>query len=105
MSATCAASGCDRPVPNSGRPGRPAIYCSAQCRPSGAKTHRLVVEIDAPSVADGERPSGRVFRVRLRRGARAVVVADGLGRLAATAFALDIEAVVTPNSRGGGAIE
>jgi len=104
VSALCAAPGCDRPVRRGGR-GRPAIYCSPGCRPSAVKTTRILIEVDTPGVDPNDRPLGHVWQVRIRRGSRAVVVADGVGRLAAATFARQIEAVLTPDSRRGGAIE
>ncbi len=104
MSTICLRPGCGRPVPRGGR-GRPAIYCSPACRPSRARTSGLLVEVDAPGVEADERPTGRVWRVQLRRGRAVVVLADGVGRLTAMTFASEIRALLTPDSREGGAIE
>lgn len=66
---------------------------------------RLLVEVDAPEVEATERPTGHVWQVRLRRGRMVVVLADGVGRLAAMTFAREVEAVIVPDSRKGGIIE
>jgi hypothetical protein len=88
----CAAPGCDNPVARRpGQVGRPAIYCSAQCRPS--RRHQALGVEAEPSDAS-ETPS-RAWEVRLRRGGRAVVVQRGLGRFSATALVAEIQALIT----------
>ncbi|MGH9284818.1 MAG: hypothetical protein ACRD0M_03970 [Acidimicrobiales bacterium] len=100
---TCAAPGCDRPVPRGGT-GRPAIYCSLACRPS---YHRpgILVEIDHPDASPDGRPTERVWTVRLRRGQRAVVIADNLGWPSAHALARQLNDVIHPRQHEGGAID
>jgi len=65
------------------------------------------VELDhEPTQQEEGRPAGRVWLVRLRRGARVVVVASELGRPSAEHLAGQIAAVVS-SRRGtkGGAME
>ena len=82
---TCAAPGCDNPVPRPpGRVGRPPIYCTPACRPS-RPSNPLDVEI-AHADTDTDQP-GRDWTVKIRRGQRAVTIATGLGRFTATALA------------------
>ncbi len=100
---TCAAPGCDRPVPRTGR-GRPAIYCSAACRPS---YHRpgILVEVDHPDATTDGRPTERVWVVRLRRGQRIVVIANDLGWPSAHALARQLNDLIHPRQHPGGAID
>lgn len=85
---TCAAPGCDNPVNRPpGQPGRPAIYCSAACRPS-TRGPNLVVEVDRQD--DFDHQPGRDWTVRLRRGRRAVTISEGLGLFSATDLATQI---------------
>ena len=44
----CAAPGCDKPLPARSGRGRPALYCSPQCRPAGRGRSgvHVVVEVD-----------------------------------------------------------
>lgn len=67
----CAAPGCANPVPpRVGRVGRPPIYCSPQCRPSGRRRPDLVVEFDHDEDHQGD--AIRDWVVRLRRGTQSV---------------------------------
>ena len=76
MSPLCAATGCTNPVPTSGRPGRPAIYCTPDCRPSRKPGTRprpaqppLTVEL--ADINNETNPPGRNpknWAIRLRRG-------------------------------------
>jgi hypothetical protein len=89
---TCAAEGCDNPVPRRpGQVGRPPIYCSPACRPSFIRPV-LAVEIDQPGDEDDE--PGRDWEVRLRRGNQVVVVQRGLGRFSAIALAAELRMIV-----------
>ncbi len=72
-----------------GRVGRPPIYCSKACRPTPTRP-ALTVEIDH----DDDQLSGRDWVVRVRRGARSVVVAHGLGRFSATAMATELRGIL-----------
>ncbi len=110
----CASTGCDNTVERAGRRGRPAIYCSADCRPkrparSGRTKHpadagqpitlahgappplqapgTVVVEVDNPDNSPDGRPARRVWTVRLRKDHQAVVIAEGLGWPSANALA------------------
>jgi hypothetical protein len=99
----CAAPNCDNPVPPQSGRGRRAIYCSPPCRPTAQlHTQRLHVEIDHEVTDSGERPTGRVWSVRLRRGNRNVVVAIELGRPSAEHLAAQINGVLTahPSTQG-----
>jgi hypothetical protein len=103
-SATCAAPGCDRPIPprRPGAIGRPPIYCSVGCRPSARNHARFHVDIDHD---DTDATSGPQWNVRLRRGRRTVTVATGLGRLTASALASELRRFLTPQEEGGDTIE
>ncbi len=103
----CASPGCGAELPPPAGRGRPRLYCSSTCRQRAISRAAgpLVVEIDHDPV-EGARPSGRVWFVRLRRGARQVVIASELGRPSAEHLARQLDALVRPVSRaGGGAIE
>ena len=91
LQTICAAPGCANPVPpRAGRAGRPPIYCSPECRPTGRRRPGLVVELERD--AEDEESSGvaRDWMVRLRRGPESVVVGRGLGALSARAFATEL---------------
>jgi hypothetical protein len=93
---TCAAPSCDNPVPPSPR-GRPPIYCSPACRPSRQpRSSSVYVEIDHPATSADGRPVERLWTVRLRRGNRAVVIADNLGWPSANALAHELFDLLTP---------
>jgi hypothetical protein len=95
-SVICAAADCENPVPPQSGRGRRAIYCSPPCRPTAQPhTQRLRVEIDHQATESGERPSGRVWLVQLRRGNRSVVVASELGRPSAEHLAARITDLLT----------
>ena len=104
----CAAPGCDKPVPRPKRTGRPAIYCTPDCRPTHrrAKIRRagVVVEIQHPDVSPDGRPVDRVWTVRLRRGQHIVVLADNLGWPTANALARELNDLLFTNPQTGGAI-
>lgn len=71
----------------------------------GAQT--LVVEVDHEIHGDdSQRPLGRVWFVRVRRGQRVVIVANELGRPSADHLARQLAAVIGPRQRAsGGAID
>jgi hypothetical protein len=100
----CAAPGCDEPV-HRGGPGRPAIYCSPQCRPAarGRAGVCVVVEVDHEPTPDNERPAGRVWLVRMRRGQRSVVIAAELGRPSADHLAGQLNELLATRRRAKGA--
>ena len=106
---TCAAEGCENPVPERTGRGHPFIYCSSSCRPSAGRTTKrgaLVAEIDHVPASESVRPAGRIWSVRLRRGERSVTVAEELGRPSADHLAAQINALIAPPSAAeGGAIE
>lgn len=102
----CAADGCDNTVVRSRRPGRPAIYCSAECRPSRiAGTGPLVaVEVaqDDSDNDDGSR-AGRDWIVKLQLGHDSVIVGRDLGRFSAMALAGELRHFLGgANGHGGG---
>jgi hypothetical protein len=107
---TCAAPGCDQPVHRTNHTGRPAIYCSPNCRPSHNPTPRraqVVVEVEHPDISPDGRPADRVWTVQLRRGEHRVVIANDLGWPSANALArglTDLLSTTTP-PRTGGAID
>jgi hypothetical protein len=98
----CAASGCENPVPPSTGRGRRAIYCSVACRPTARQSHRRRIEIDVTHepTQDGDRPSGRVWSVTLRRGAHGVVIANELGRPSAESLAAQVNALLNDRTNG-----
>lgn len=101
---TCAAPGCDRPVPIRTTPGRPFTYCSPTCRPSKKPTTSpLTVEIDHPDRSPDGRPADRVWAVRLRRGPMAVTIAGDLGWPTATALADQLQQLLHPTRPERGA--
>ena len=104
----CAAPGCDEPVVRTGRRGRPAVYCAPACRPAGrgrAGVH-VVVEVDHEPTPDNERPTGRVWLVRLRRGTQSVVIAAELGKPSADLLAGQLnELLATRRQALGAAME
>ena len=101
----CVAPGCANLVARSPRPGRPAVYCSPECR-TKPRQPRIIVEVDHPDASPDGRPVQRVWAVRLRRGQRVVVIADGLGWPSATALAGQLDDLLRPDSQTkGGAIE
>jgi len=95
MSATCAAPGCENPVPRKPR-GRPSIYCSATCRPSRRSSG---IDVEVLRGDDDAGSAGRIWTVRLRRGARSVTVAESLGWPSATALAGDLYELLTSRRR------
>ena len=95
LEPSCAAPGCDRPLPRAGT-GRLARFCSPGCR---VRSHRAAtqdkakpvsVEVDLGSASSRGRPIERAWLVRLRRGHRSVIVAIGLRRPAADRLAEQI---------------
>jgi len=100
--AVCAAPGCDNVVVRTNAPGRPAIYCSATCRPS---RHRagVAVEVAHPDTSPDGRDASRVWLVRLRRGRRVVTIADNLGWPSAYALATELEQLLLSRPRQEGA--
>jgi hypothetical protein len=104
----CAAPGCANPLPRQvGRAGRPPIYCSPECRPSGHRRPGLVVELDHDDTDAADGPVvARDWIVRLRRGPESVVVGRGLGALSARAFAIELRSFLgVAGGQEGGAIE
>jgi hypothetical protein len=101
---TCAAPGCEMPVPRGGR-GRPAIYCSPQWRPAarGRSGVHIIVEVDHQPIPDDERPAGRIWLVRLRRAEQAVVIAAELGRPSAEHLAAQLNTLLATRRRAKGA--
>jgi hypothetical protein len=105
----CAADGCENIVVRIRRPGRPAIYCSAECRPSpiaGPRYPAVAVEVlqdDEGDIEDSQ--SGRNWVVRLQRGTDIVTIGHDLGRFSAQALAGDLRRLLGPARQGGGAIE
>ncbi len=100
---TCASAGCDNPVlRRPGQRGRPPIYCSPACRPSrtGGPGGPISVEVDHDD-GDGD-SSGRCWVVRLRRGARSVVVGRDLGRFGASLLSGELRGLLHPRTRQEG---
>jgi len=100
----CAAAGCDNPVLRRPGPGRPAIYCSPDCRPTRCRPG-IVVEVEHPDESPDGRQPQRVWTVRLRRGRRVVVIADSLGWPSAHALAAQLEDLLGRARQRGGNIE
>ena len=106
---TCAAPGCDQPVPHTNHTGRPAIYCSPGCRPSNNRTPRrphILVEVEHPETGPDGRPADRVWTVRLRRAQHVVTIADNIGWPTANALAHQLNDLLnTTPQRKGAAID
>jgi hypothetical protein len=85
---TCAAPGCDEHVVRTGR-GRAGVH--------------VVVEVDHQPTPDNERPTGRVWIVRLRRGTQSVVIAAELGRPSADLLAGQLNELLATRRRVKGA--
>ena len=102
--AICAAPGCDHPLPPRSGRGRPALYCSPECRPAarGRSGVHVVVEVDHEPTPDEERPTGRIWLVRLRRGDQAVVIAAELGRPSADHLAGQLNSLLATRRRSKG---
>jgi hypothetical protein len=98
----CAAKGCENPLPAGSGRGRPAIYCSPGCRPTALKHHRRLVEVEVAHepTQEGDRPSGRVWSVTIRRGAHGVVIATELGRPSAESLAAQVRALLNNRPKG-----
>jgi hypothetical protein len=98
----CAAANCDNSLPVGSGRGRPAIYCSPRCRPTALKQHRRNVEVEVAHepTQEGDRPSGRVWSVTIRRGARGVVIAAELGRPSAESLAAQVTALLNDRPKG-----
>ncbi len=103
--AICAAPGCEKPLPERSGRGRPALYCSPECRPAGRGRSgvHVVVEVDHEPTPDDERPAGRVWLVRLRRGDQAVVIAAELGGPSADHLAGQLNGLLATRRRSKGA--
>lgn len=101
---TCAAPGCSEPLPPPNeRGGRPYLYCSPSCRPSGSpRSSRLMVQVDHELHDDVGRPTGRVWLVKISRGRSEVIVARELGRPTADHLATQISDVISPGRRAEG---
>jgi hypothetical protein len=100
----CARPGCTKTFSRTGK-GRPRIFCSPECYDAVHKA-RLRVEVGYEQVPEAERPTGRIFLVRLCRGNRSVVVATELGRPSADHLARQIEDLIRSRRRAkGGAVE
>ena len=62
----------------------------------------VVVEVDHEPTADDERPAGRIWLVRLRRGEQAVVIAAELGRPSAEHLAGQLNTLLATRRRSKG---
>ncbi len=100
---TCAATGCDNPVPDTtGKAGRPFTYCSPQCRPSNKpRRYRPPLAVDVHQ-DDSDNTNPRSWTVTLRRGAASVTIGTDLGRFSATALARDLQKLIHPPRHEGG---
>jgi hypothetical protein len=96
--ATCAAPGCDNAVLRRPGPGRPAIYCSATCRPSRRPGHSATITVDLGH--DDTATSGSGWTLILRRGHRQVTIADNLGRFEAILLHNDLQQLLHPHQKG-----
>lgn len=104
VTAMCAAPGCDNPLPKRSGRGRPFIYCSPECRPAGRGRSgvHVVVEVDHEPTLDDERPAGRIWLVRLRRGDQAVIIAAEIGRPSADHLAGQLNRLLATRRRSKG---
>lgn len=100
----CAAPGCEEPLPEQTGRGRRRRFCSPQCRTASAtRTAPLAVEVDHENLDENARPLGRVWLVKMRRGPKEVVVAQGLGRPSADYLARQIaDLIERPRKPEGG---
>jgi hypothetical protein len=64
---------------------------------------RVIVEVDHTPTPDNERPTGRVWLVRMRRGTRTVVIAAELGRPSADHLAAQLNELLATRRRAKGA--
>ena len=104
----CAADGCENPVVRSRRPGRPAIYCSPDCRPSriAGPGPAVAVEVAQDDEHDDDGiTAGRNWVVRLQRGHDSVTIGRDLGRFSARRSPVTYAACSDRPRQGGGAIE
>jgi hypothetical protein len=104
----CAADGCENIVVRTRRPGRPAIYCCPECRPSpiaGPRHPAVDVEVVQDDECDDGAQAGRNWVVRLQRGHDTVTIGQDLGRFSAQALAGDLRRLLGPTRQEGGAIE
>jgi hypothetical protein len=103
-SHSCAAPGCDNPLPPRNPRGRPALYCSAQCRPAGRGRSgvHVTVEVDHEPTPDDERPAGRIWLVRLRRADQTVIIAAELGRPSADHLANQLNNILATRRKQKG---
>jgi hypothetical protein len=95
----CAAPGCDNIVARRHRRGRPPIYCSSECRPSGRSATPINVEVDQ---VDDEGHGSRSWVVRLSRGGRSVELGQGLGRFSAVVLATEVRQLLGEAPKEGG---
>jgi len=97
----CAAADCENPLPEGSGRGRPAIYCSPACRPTMLKQQRrrIEVEVNHEPTLEGDRPSGRIWSVTIRRGACGVVIATELGRPSAESLAAQVSSLLNDRPR------
>ena len=101
----CAAPGCDEPLPEQTGRGRRRLFCSPRCRTASAtRTAQLGVEVDHETLDENAaRPFGRVWLVKMRRGPKEVVVAQGLGRPSAAYLASQLaDLIERPRRQEGG---
>ena len=103
--ATCAAAGCDNPVPDrAGQPGRPNLYCSPTCRPSTGRRRRAPLSIDVHQ-DDDDTGNPRTWTVQLRRGVDTITIGRDLGRFTAAALARDLQQLIHPARQEGDPID
>lgn len=101
---TCARPGCTNTVPRA-KMGRRRIFCSNDCCRAAHNGH-FHVEVGHEPVPEGERPTGRIFFVRLSRGKHLVVVSSELSKPSADHLARQIEELICSHRRAkGGAVE
>jgi hypothetical protein len=105
----CANPGCWRDArPYDGR-GRPPLYCSTRCRQAAANRPNrgaLTIELTHKPLPPRQRPAGRVWTVRIRRGGATVTIATDLGHTSADALATNLAALLdAPVTTPGGAID
>ena len=102
----CAREGCENTVVRRpGQPGRPPIYCSAACRPSGTGASKITVELVRTECDDDVSPVRPAWNVQLRKGRRWVIVATAMGQFGAMAFADELRELFEPVRPKGGTIE
>src|SRR5947208_1892707 len=83
---------------------KPGCAAGPARRPSRQpRSSTVYIEIDHPASSSDGRAVERLWTVRLRRGDRAVLIADNLGWPSANALAHELVDLLTPHAQNRGA--